>query len=240
MNTDTRNVSDIPATLTFDGVTLRILGRDGLPWISSGDLGRALGYKREGDQVASIYRQHADEFCGAMTSTITLGEFNAESAVNSRAGNPNVPVRIFSPRGAHLIAMFARTAKAAAFRRWVLDVLEGVTCPEPPTPPALQLMQTRVLMSYDGEGKPSAKALPADAAIVTGRDFAAWAADPFVIGDDALSGVALAALQRIRAKGGASAVQAVLRGLDADFLLVNESELMYSLYRSRLPLEAHR
>ena len=33
-------------------------------------------------------------------------------------------VRIFSLRGAHLIAMFARTAIAKQFRKWVLDVLD--------------------------------------------------------------------------------------------------------------------
>ena len=32
--------------------------------------------------------------------------------------------RIFSLRGCHLVAMFARTPVAKAFRRWVLNVLE--------------------------------------------------------------------------------------------------------------------
>ncbi len=32
--------------------------------------------------------------------------------------------RVFSLRGAHLIAMFARTPKAKEFRRWVLDILD--------------------------------------------------------------------------------------------------------------------
>jgi prophage antirepressor-like protein len=36
-------------------------------------------------------------------------------------------VRVFSLRGAHLIAMLARTPVAKAFRRWVLDVLEKET-----------------------------------------------------------------------------------------------------------------
>ncbi|MFN2858042.1 P22AR C-terminal domain-containing protein, partial [Escherichia coli] len=33
-------------------------------------------------------------------------------------------VRVFSLRGAHLIAMFARTPVAKEFRRWVLDILD--------------------------------------------------------------------------------------------------------------------
>ena len=38
--------------------------------------------------------------------------------------NLTVRVRIFSLRGCHLLAMFARTPVAKAFRRWVLDVIE--------------------------------------------------------------------------------------------------------------------
>lgn len=33
-------------------------------------------------------------------------------------------MRVFSLRGAHLIAMFARTPVAKEFRRWVLDILD--------------------------------------------------------------------------------------------------------------------
>lgn len=38
-------------------------------------------------------------------------------------------VRIFSLRGCHLLAMFARTPVAKAFRRWVLDVLDALNAP---------------------------------------------------------------------------------------------------------------
>ena len=38
-------------------------------------------------------------------------------------------VRIFSLRGAQLLAIFARTPPAKRFRRWVLDVLEGKAQP---------------------------------------------------------------------------------------------------------------
>jgi prophage antirepressor-like protein len=34
--------------------------------------------------------------------------------------------RIFSLRGAHLLAMFARTKVAKEFRRWVLDILDAL------------------------------------------------------------------------------------------------------------------
>lgn len=38
--------------------------------------------------------------------------------------------RIFSLRGCHLLAMFARTPVAKAFRRWVLDVLDRLAAEE--------------------------------------------------------------------------------------------------------------
>lgn len=52
-----------------------------------------------------------------------------------------MPVRIFSPRGCHLIAMFARTPRAAALRRSVLDVLEGIATAAPRAPKRLEKQQ---------------------------------------------------------------------------------------------------
>lgn len=49
-----------------------------------------------------------------MTETLNL----------SVSGNYQKTIRIFSLRGAHLIAMFARTPLAKEFRRWVLDILD--------------------------------------------------------------------------------------------------------------------
>ncbi len=53
-------------------------------------------------------------------------------------GNSEKEVRIFSLRGCHLIAMFARTPIAKEFRKWVLDILDRetnkpqqLTLPEP-------------------------------------------------------------------------------------------------------------
>ena len=46
------------------------------------------------------------------------------TVVNLTTGVMELPTRIFSLRGCHLLAMFARTPVAKAFRRWVLDVIE--------------------------------------------------------------------------------------------------------------------
>lgn len=236
--------ANLPTVLSFEGVELKIIDRNGLPWITSGDLGRALGYKRGGDQVVSIYRQHAHEFCEAMTTTIPLREFSVESALkgdldltadSAVKGNPNIPVRIFSPRGAHLIAMFARTAKAAAFRRWVLDVLEGLAVPaaQPVVEnPLDSLRLTRVLFTLDGYGRPQAMAVPDDACMLRVADVPALMADPAATTRTEVEAVALAALQRVYEESGTHGLRNLLATLDENYLLVLESELIYSLYGS--------
>ncbi|MGL9724806.1 BRO-N domain-containing protein [Sodalis sp. (in: enterobacteria)] len=43
---------------------------------------------------------------------------------STTSGNYRKKTRIFSLRGAHLVAMFARTPVAKEFRKWVLDILD--------------------------------------------------------------------------------------------------------------------
>ncbi len=80
-------------------------------WITSSDLARALGYARE-DSVSRIYDRKSDEFTSDMTKVVA----NPQTV--------NLTVRVFSLRGCHLIAMFAKTPVAKEFRKWVLDVLD--------------------------------------------------------------------------------------------------------------------
>lgn len=48
-----------------------------------------------------------------------------ESMTNGINGSSRrIKMRVFSLRGAHLLAMFARTTVAKEFRRWVLDILD--------------------------------------------------------------------------------------------------------------------
>ena len=101
--------------LTFEGNRIELITRDGELWVTSVDVARALGYKSDG-AVSRIYRRNADEFTDTMTETVKL----------TLSGNLQKTVRIFSLRGAHLVAMFARTKAAKAFRRWVLDILDAL------------------------------------------------------------------------------------------------------------------
>ena len=89
------------------------------PWLRSTDLARALGYADE-RSVSRIYSRNVEEFTENMTQVIEITE----------GVNLTTTARIFSLRGCHLLAMFARTPVAKAFRKWVLDVLDRMAAEE--------------------------------------------------------------------------------------------------------------
>ena len=97
--------------LSFNEVNFSPVERNGQIWLTAGDLARALGYAKA-NAVTQVYERNKDEFNQSMTQVID----NPQSL--------NLRLRIFSLRGAHLIAMFSKTAIAKQFRKWVLDVLD--------------------------------------------------------------------------------------------------------------------
>lgn len=104
--------ANLPATLTFEGVTLDVVHLDGEMWLRSPQIAEALGYSQE-NRIADLYNRNASEFTDKMTRLVKLPTAGGEQTV-----------RVFSLRGAHLLGMFARTERARDFRRWVLDVLD--------------------------------------------------------------------------------------------------------------------
>ncbi|MDC4508854.1 BRO family protein [Acinetobacter baumannii] len=99
-------------SLTFNTVTLHpIQQNDEQVWITSSELAQVLGYKQE-NAVSKIFNRNSDEFTENMTRLINNPKL------------PNLGMRVFSLRGCHLIAMFAKTAIAKEFRKWVLDILD--------------------------------------------------------------------------------------------------------------------
>ena len=98
--------------LSFNDVNFTPVQQDNQAWITSRELGQALGYSRE-DAVNKIFERNSDEFTGSMTRNVKL-------TLQGQARE----VRVFSLRGCHLIAMFSKTAIAKQFRKWVLDVLD--------------------------------------------------------------------------------------------------------------------
>ena len=105
--------------LMFQNQPIRLVEKDGRQWASAADIARALGYRRA-DAVTRIYDRYKVEFSESMTCLVMLQDPDPQSDGPGQART----ARVFSLRGAHLIAMFSRTAKAQEFRRWVLDVIE--------------------------------------------------------------------------------------------------------------------
>lgn len=101
--------------LIFEGAEIELITRDSEVWARGTQIGYALGYINPRQKIHDIYRRNADEFTDTMTAVIDLP---------TQGGMQKV--RVFSLRGAHLLAMFARTKKAKAFRRWVLDILDAL------------------------------------------------------------------------------------------------------------------
>ena len=104
------------AILTFENTEFDVVDIHNVPWLRGPQIGGALDYTDPADAIQKVYSRNADEFTEEMTQVLEL----------PTAGGVQ-PVRVFSPRGCYLLGMLARTAKAKAFRQWVLDVLEGRT-----------------------------------------------------------------------------------------------------------------
>ncbi|MDX3962879.1 BRO family protein, partial [Pasteurella multocida] len=117
--------------LTFQNTALVAIQRNNQTYISASDLAKALQYA-DVRAISKIYNRNEDEFAPDMTLVVKL------TTKGFGNGNSEKEVRIFSLRGCHLIAMFARTPIAKEFRKWVLDILDRetnkpqqLTLPEP-------------------------------------------------------------------------------------------------------------
>lgn len=118
--TNHRRIDDMNSVqnkdLTFQQTAFHPVSHKGEIWLTSSELAAALGYKKS-DAVTQIFSRYHDEFTDNMSTTLKM-------RVVRKTGVVDIPVRVFSLRGAHLIAMFSSTQKAKEFRRWVLDILD--------------------------------------------------------------------------------------------------------------------
>ncbi|WP_053014312.1 MULTISPECIES: BRO-N domain-containing protein [Xenorhabdus] len=99
--------------LTFRSTVFNPVSHANKIWFTAVELAKALEYKKS-DAVTQIYDRNSDEFTSAMTETLKMRV----------SGNYQKTVRVFSLRGAHLIAIFSKTSVAKEFRKWVLDILD--------------------------------------------------------------------------------------------------------------------
>ncbi|MEC7118665.1 MAG: BRO family protein [Pseudomonadota bacterium] len=103
--------------LSFNQTDFTVVDRDGQIWLRASEIAQALGYARA-DALNKVYERNSDEFTDSMTQNVNLTLSNKNNDLQT------ANTRIFSLRGCHLLAMFARTAVAKEFRRWVLDILD--------------------------------------------------------------------------------------------------------------------
>jgi hypothetical protein len=100
------------AVAEFDGQSLDIYDISGVRWIRGVQICTTLGISDR--TLKRTIKEHRKEFGPDMTGIVT---------VPTPGGAQQA--RVFSPRGAALIAMLTNTPKATEFRAWVLDFLEG-------------------------------------------------------------------------------------------------------------------
>ena len=91
----------------FENQDIELLDIDGVPMMTCRQIDDALEMATR-NGTSTLYTRHADEFTPEMTRIVKQGR---------------TQVRVFNREGAWLIGMFARTPKAAAFRKWVIAAL---------------------------------------------------------------------------------------------------------------------
>lgn len=134
------------SALTFQNTHFDVIEQHNQLWLSASDIANALGYKSP-KSISNIYARYSDEFSSGMSEVINL----------MTSGNYQKSVRIFSLRGAHLIAMFARTAIAKQFRKWVLDILDQETKTQTiiPITTSTQIPKANWPITYQTDWKPA-------------------------------------------------------------------------------------
>lgn len=131
---ETNMNSVIKSDLNFHGIMLTPVAELPEIWLTSSQIGYALEYADD-KAVQRIYSRHADEFTDQMTRVVKL---------TTPSGKQDS--RVFSLRGAHLLAMFSRTHVAKEFRRWVLDILDRETASNIP---CLKTPSEREIQAYN-------------------------------------------------------------------------------------------
>lgn len=103
--------------LKFQSTTFHPVVEGGHIWLTSTELSKALEYA-DSKSITKLFARNQDEFTPAMSMVVNMTTNGINNSLRTKK------VRVFSIRGAHLIAMFAETPKAKQFRRWALDVLD--------------------------------------------------------------------------------------------------------------------
>ncbi|MDR5777722.1 Bro-N domain-containing protein [Caballeronia sp. LZ002] len=171
-------------SLSFQNYRFDVIDRDGQRWLRSPQIAGALGYNRP-DRLYDLYTRNAAEFTSSMTAVVTLPTAGGDQQV-----------RIFSLRGAHLLGMLARTSKAAAFRRWVLDLLEREAQSAESRKP--QLLDSRWLMYFGHDGCQRMQPVAPDAVVIAPDALAKLIGEPGVVSVRLLPEIIASAASRLQ------------------------------------------
>ena len=123
------------SVIQFQGTSLDLFDHNGHRWVRGAQIGHALGLTQAAHAIGKIFKRHCREFTLEMTAMIYVD-----------SGGGVQKTRVFSARGAALIAMLANTEKAAAFRAWALDVLEAQAPPALPAGPEARTQQLHEML----------------------------------------------------------------------------------------------
>lgn len=105
--------ADLIRTFDFQGRTLTFTEVAGEFWLSGSDVARALGYGSH-REVTKLFARHEAEFKAGEAEVVKLTTSDGKSRRMSA----------FSPRGLLRLAIHADTPTAAAFRDFVIDVMD--------------------------------------------------------------------------------------------------------------------
>ncbi|WP_261372822.1 BRO-N domain-containing protein [Yersinia mollaretii] len=128
--------------LTFQNFTFNPVMENSGVWLTSTELAKVLGYKKT-DAISQIYSRNFDEFTDSMTMTLNMRVNGINNSLRNKL------VRVYSLRGAHLIAMFATTKVAKDFRKWVLDILDKEVDKKPEVSPLYRYKAKLILLDEE-------------------------------------------------------------------------------------------
>lgn len=100
--------------IKFQDHTLEFVEINGDKYLNGAQIGQCLNLSQGSHAVGKIYKRNRKEF---------TPEMSIAAEMPTTTGNKLT--RLYSLRGAALIAMYAQTPVAAQFRAFILDVLEG-------------------------------------------------------------------------------------------------------------------
>jgi prophage antirepressor-like protein len=100
-----------------DQVVIPYDNGDGKIWFTAKQAAELLGYAQV-KAITNLYHRNKDEFTEGMSKVINV----MTNGINNNLRRKKV--RVFSPRGLHLLGFLADTQVAKEVRKWALDLIE--------------------------------------------------------------------------------------------------------------------